>query len=255
MNLITPGEGAAAQYGKALADSEIAIYNGHARRGIGPDFDEDKSPKENFVIGINSALHAAGRAIPTAKVDQSHYVTDKVNDLEEMSKAGKFDKEKYRVWFFGACTSLAYFDELRGGILPESVDRSNLDLLGTTHEMPKVASVAGTITLLDGILASQTIEQIAAAMEKSGNEAIEAVTDPSYHEGREGRAPRLHEEPDRPRGRRRQPGRTFAVGRRERRGGVRDGRRLLILARESYCAGGVIEPNSPWVSSSGPAAK
>ena len=181
VNLITPGEGAAAQYGKALSDSEIAIYNGHARRGIGPDFDEDKSPKENFVIGINSALHAAGRAIPTAKVYQSHYVTDKVNDLEEMSKAGKFDKEKYRVWFFGACTSLAYFDELRGGILPESVDRSNLDLLGTSHEMPKVASVAGTIALLDGILASQTIEQIAAAMMQRGSEAIDAVEEkPGY---------------------------------------------------------------------------
>ena len=28
-----------------------------------------------------------------------------------------------------------------------------------------------------------------------------------------------------------------------------------MLARECYGAGGVIEPNSPWVSSSGPAAK
>ena len=63
---------------------------------------------------------------------------------------------------------------------PSRSNRSNLDLLGTTHEMPKVASVAGTIALLDGILASQAIEQIAAAMEKSGNEAIEAVTDPTY---------------------------------------------------------------------------
>jgi peptidoglycan hydrolase-like protein with peptidoglycan-binding domain len=173
VKLITPGPGAAAQYGQVLADSEIAIYNGHARRGIGPDFDEDKSPTENFVIGINSALHAAGRAIPTSKIYQSHYVTDHVNDLEEMTKAGKFDQEKYRIWFFGACTSLAYFDELRGGILPESIDRSNLDLLGTSHEMPKAASVAGTTALLDGILAAQTIEQIAAAMEARGTEAID----------------------------------------------------------------------------------
>jgi peptidoglycan hydrolase-like protein with peptidoglycan-binding domain len=61
--LISPGEGAAAQYGDALAESEIATYNGHARRGIGPDFDPDKSAKENFIIGVDSALHAAGRAI------------------------------------------------------------------------------------------------------------------------------------------------------------------------------------------------
>ena len=173
VKLITPGAGAKAQYAQALTDYEIAIYNGHARRGIGPDFDEDKSPTENFVIGINSALHDAGRVIPTSKVYQSHYVTDHVNDLEQMTKAGKFNEEKYRIWFFGACTSLAYFDELRGGLLPESIDRSNLDLLGTAHEMPKAASVASTTALLDGILAAQTIEQIAAAMEARGSEAID----------------------------------------------------------------------------------
>ena len=180
VKLITPGEGAAAQYGQALAESEIATYNGHARRGIGPDFDPDKSAKENFIIGVGSALHAAGRAIETSKVEQSHYVLDHENDLEQMTKSGKFDKEKYRIWFFGACTSLAYFDEIRGGLLPESVDRSNLDLLGTRHENPKLASIPETLALLDGILASQTIEQIGAAMEKAGIEAINAITDPAF---------------------------------------------------------------------------
>jgi peptidoglycan hydrolase-like protein with peptidoglycan-binding domain len=178
--LISPGEGAAAQYGDALAESEIATYNGHARRGIGPDFDPDKSAKENFIIGVDSALHAAGRAIATSKIEQNHYVIDHVNDLEQMTKSGRFDKEKYRVWFFGACTSLAYFDELRGGILPESIDRSNLDLLGTRHENPNKASVPETLALLDGILAAQTIEQISAAMEKAGIDAIMSISDPKF---------------------------------------------------------------------------
>jgi peptidoglycan hydrolase-like protein with peptidoglycan-binding domain len=178
--IIAPGEGAAAQYGQALTESEIATYNGHARRGIGPDFDPDKSAKENFVIGVGSALHAAGRAIEPSKIEQSHYVIDHENDLEQMTKSGKFDKDKYRIWFFGACTSLAYFDELRGGLLPESVDRSNLDLLGTRHENPTRASIPETLALLDGILASHTIEQIGAAMEQAGIDAINAITDPRF---------------------------------------------------------------------------
>src|SRR4029077_9616098 len=63
VNVITPGAGAARQFGRALADSEVTLYAGHARRGIGPDFDPDISPAENFVIGVASALHASGRAI------------------------------------------------------------------------------------------------------------------------------------------------------------------------------------------------
>ena len=53
---------------QALADSEVTLYAGHARRGIGPDFDADTSPAENFVIGVASALHASGRAIEPSQV-------------------------------------------------------------------------------------------------------------------------------------------------------------------------------------------
>ena len=84
-----------------------------ARWGIGPDFDDAKSAKENFIVGEGSALHAAGKAVEPSKIEQNHYVIDHVNDLEEMVKAGRFDKEKYRVWFIGPCTSVDFFDELR----------------------------------------------------------------------------------------------------------------------------------------------
>jgi len=178
LNLIAPGTGAAEQFGKGLADSEIAIYNGHARRGIGPDFDEDKSPKENFIIGVGSALHAAGRAIEPSKVEQHHYVIDRVNDLEQMTQSGAFDKEKYRIWFFGACTSIAYFDELRGGILPASMDRSKLDLLGTRAPILKIAGVPSTIAMIEGVLNADTIESITDAMNRAGNEAVEAANVP-----------------------------------------------------------------------------
>ncbi|HEY4228048.1 MAG TPA: hypothetical protein VGM49_06900 [Candidatus Limnocylindrales bacterium] len=169
ISLIPPGTGSKDLYAKGLKESEIAIYNGHARRGVGPDFDSDKSPTENFVIGVASALHAAGRAIPPTKVEQSHYVFEKKNDLEAMTKSGAFDKEKYRIWLFEACTTIAYFDELRGGILPDPVDRSNLDLMGTRKPAPLVTEMASSLAMLDGILAGKTIEQVTAAMDAAGD--------------------------------------------------------------------------------------
>jgi peptidoglycan hydrolase-like protein with peptidoglycan-binding domain len=177
INLIPPGPGAAGQYGRGLSDSEISIYNGHARRGIGPDFDEDKSAKENFVIGIASALHAAGRAVEPKKIEQSHYVVNRKNDLEQMTLSGAFDKEKYRVWLFEACTTIAYFDELRGGILPEGVDRANLDLMGTRLPAPLITEMASSLAMLDGIIGARTIEQITAAMDKAGEDLAKALTD------------------------------------------------------------------------------
>lgn len=174
--LVPPGPGAKGQYAQGLKDSEIAIYNGHARRGIGPDFDKDKSAAENFVIGINSALHKAGRAVSPTKVEQSHYVVDKKNDLEEMTKSGAFDKEKYRIWLFEACTTIAYFDELRGGILPEKMDRTNLDLMGTRIPAPLITEMASSLAMLDGILGAKTIEAITASMDKAGEDVANAMT-------------------------------------------------------------------------------
>ena len=168
-----PGDGAAARFGNALAETELTIYTGHARRGVGPDFDPDKSAKENFIIGVGSALHAAGRATEPSAVEQHHYVTDRVNDLEAMTASGRLDQEKYRVWFFNACTSVAYFDELRGGILPPSMDRRNLDLFATRKPVRTIAGVATSLAMLDGVMAASTAEQITRGMETA---AIARIT-------------------------------------------------------------------------------
>jgi peptidoglycan hydrolase-like protein with peptidoglycan-binding domain len=177
LKLIPAGTGAKEQYANALKEDEIAIYSGHARRGIGPDFDADKSATENFVLGVASGLHKAGRAIAPTKVEQSHYVFEKKNDLEAMTKAGAFDKEKYRIWLFEACTTIAYFDELRGGILPDPVDRKNLDLMGTRLPAPLITEMQSTLAMLDGILAAKTIEQITSEMDRAGDAFLAALPD------------------------------------------------------------------------------
>ena len=174
VSVVTPGTGSAARFGDALADSELTLYTGHARRGIGPDFDPDRSPAENFVFGVGSALHAAGRAVEPRQVEQHHYVIDRVNDLEEMTRAGRFDQERYRVWFFNACSTLAYVDELRGGLLPEAVDRRNLDLFGTRRSVPTAAGLDTTFAVLDGVMNAQTMEQIVRTMGRISAEVAAA---------------------------------------------------------------------------------
>ena len=153
------------------------LYAGHARRGIGPDFDPDNSPAENFVIGVASALHASGRAIEPSQVEQHHYVINRVNDLEQMTARGEFNREQYRIWFFNACTTLAYFDEIRGGILPASMDRSSLDLMGTRDPMPLIAEMPETLAMLDGILAGGDDGGDHARDDAAGIETINAIPD------------------------------------------------------------------------------
>jgi peptidoglycan hydrolase-like protein with peptidoglycan-binding domain len=167
ITLVPPGTGGKAAYAKGLNESELTLYSGHARRGIGPDFDDDKTPYENFVIGVNSALHKAGRLTSPSLVDQHHYVVGKKNDLEAMKDANVWDPEKYRVWFFAACSSIAYIDELRGGLLPEKMDRHNLDVFGTNQPIPIAAGLAPIWQNIEGILAAETMEQIVDRMGKS----------------------------------------------------------------------------------------
>lgn len=172
VTLVPPGTGAKANFAKGLNESELTLYSGHARRGIGPDFDADKSPYENFVIGVNSALHKSGRVTSPDAVAQSHYVVGKKNDLEAMKEAGAWNEEKYRVWFFAACSSIAYIDELRGGLLPEKMDRHNLDVFGTTQSIPIAAGLTPVFSNLEGILAAETMEQIVDRMQTSSLEAF-----------------------------------------------------------------------------------
>ena len=175
ITLVPPGTGAKKAFATGLSESELTLYSGHARRGTGPDFDADKSPYENFVIGVNSALHKAGRVQAAGAAAQSHYVLGKKNDLEEMR--GTFDPEKYRIWFFAACSSIAYMDELRGGLLPEKMDRHNLDLFGTTQAIPIAGGLSPIWANLEGILAAETMEQIVERMQRSTFEAFKAYVD------------------------------------------------------------------------------
>jgi hypothetical protein len=159
---------ATAEFGRFLTDKEITIYSGHARYGTGPDFDAEKSPAENFVIGVNSALHRAGRLKNGYSKEMRDQLRGRANDLEALSKAGKFSARTYQLWFFNACTSLHYLDEIRGGLVTvkkrgKHTKKSRVDLrfVGTRRSVS-----ADALPFLIGLLNQESLAQLLARMDK-----------------------------------------------------------------------------------------
>ncbi len=176
LRLITPGEGAARRFLETLNETEIMTYVGHARGGLGPDFDDKHVGQENVVIGAHSSLH--DRPDTSVRTPRDPYwrtvTSERTNTLEEMTARGAWNEERYRVWLFYACTSLNYQDELRGGLLPPGINRENLDIFGTNKAVPVAAGLEPTFAMIEGILQAQTMEHIVRAMQQRMEDALRA---------------------------------------------------------------------------------
>lgn len=161
INLVVPGEGAASEFSQGLSQDEITIYTGHARYGSGPDFDAKVSPTENFRIGIDTALRAAGRRTTVEEARHHGVAIDEENDLLEMTRSGDFDPNRYRVLFFDACTSLAYLDEIREHVgNPENADVIATRRPSMFSTLDSALGLQETQRFLEGIFASGSIESV-----------------------------------------------------------------------------------------------
>ncbi|MEK6337406.1 MAG: DUF4157 domain-containing protein [Acidobacteriota bacterium] len=170
-------------YAEFLSTKELVIYSGHARYGTGPDFDDKKTVKENFIIGVNSALHKAGKLTSGYDAHMNKILDGYANDLEAMSKAGKIDPDKYQVWFFNACSSINYLDEVRKGLVTDkggkTKSKANLRFVGTTESI-----YSDALKIVDSILNMKTIEQIINIMninEKAEVKAHGEKEKPGYY--------------------------------------------------------------------------
>lgn len=165
--------GAKATFSEFLTQKEITIYSGHARYGTGPDFDDSKSVAENFVIGVNSALHAAGKVTKGYDKKKNDLLKGKANDLEALSKAGKFDSDLYQVWFMNACSSIHYLDEIRGGLVTDRAgnkkSKDKLRFMGTDKS---ISIFTDALNILRGILNMETMDEIIAAMNTTEGEDV-----------------------------------------------------------------------------------
>jgi hypothetical protein len=165
INLVIPGAGAAREFGQGLSQDEITIYTGHARYGSGPDFDAKASPLENFRIGIDSALQAAGRRTRVEEARRHGVAIDQEHDLLDMTRSGGFDPDRYRVLFFNACTSLAYLDEIREHV----GDPENTDVIATRRaslfsDIETEVSMEETQLFLEGIFAAESVEAMISGL-------------------------------------------------------------------------------------------
>lgn len=168
INLIVPAAGAAWAFRQGLSNDEITIYFGHARYGSGPDFDDKDEAAENFRIGIDRAMAAAGRRTRVDVARRHHVAIDEEHDLMEMVNSGNFDADRYRVLFFNACTSLAYLDEIReqiGGTQNVDVVATRRPSMFTTRES-RVA-VTEVQRFLTGILTAESVESVIAGLDEA----------------------------------------------------------------------------------------
>jgi peptidoglycan hydrolase-like protein with peptidoglycan-binding domain len=168
VQLIVAGPGAAAAFGSGLSQGELTLYSGHARYGSGPDFDPKDSSEENFRIGIDAALQAAGRRTRVAEARRHGVAVDEVNDLVELTASREFDRDRYRVLFLNACTSMAYLDELRS----EVGGTGQLDVVGsrlpTSFTTDHARVNANDIQIfLGGVLDGETVEDIVRALDQN----------------------------------------------------------------------------------------
>jgi len=150
VKLITPDTpGAKDQFAKAMSESEMVIYAGHGRYGSGPDFDDIKSPKGNFVIG---------------KPYEAGHVT---------LNPGKTDLQKtamtkdYQLMMFSGCTTSRYLDDLRA--VPGK-DSKNLDLVVSNTETYWDKYGGNALQMLDGVTKGQSINEIKAGLEDTNKE-------------------------------------------------------------------------------------
>jgi hypothetical protein len=92
ITVIAPGKNAKKEFVDLLSKSDVFAYSGHARKGLGP------------YIGAHKYLAKENVRIKNRLIGKT--------DLEKMSAGGKFDPDKYQLWFFNACSSVRYLDEI-----------------------------------------------------------------------------------------------------------------------------------------------
>jgi hypothetical protein len=170
LRVIVPNEQAKESYTDALQNDEVVYYAGHARYGSGPDFDHKDDAEEHFNIGANSAGHESGALQGTYNEHMRDVLKDTDNDLERVSADGGFQRDQYQVWVFGACSTINYLDELRGGLV-SGKDTSNLDILGTGEPIYLVNEGNATIAFIESLIEQDSIQKMIVDMNAVSPEA------------------------------------------------------------------------------------
>jgi hypothetical protein len=160
LNILRPEAASAQLFADALAQSEVIIYMGHSRFGIGPDFDNIKSKDGNFVIGINTPEHQQGLCQAASENAQLNVVTPSNNALLDWATTHPINTSPYRICFFNACNSFRYVDEWRSKIAPIALRDVNTDLFCTRGVVNLGAVAYSSVAFIDQILVGTALETL-----------------------------------------------------------------------------------------------
>ena len=160
VTVISPnGQESLEAFTEAILGSEVLIYEGHGRRGLGPDFDAINIPDGNFLISLKSSLHAKGTV--QAPGDRTYpKVSVQENKLEKLTVENRWGENiKYRIWFFNACNTRFYLDEFRSDLLPADL-RAHTDILLTQNLVSLYTGAATSLAFLDHLLKALPTEDL-----------------------------------------------------------------------------------------------
>jgi hypothetical protein len=117
VTLIMPGKGSAKAFMEAMNKSEIIYYAGHARGGLGPDFDSRNSSDEQLVWGLHEKTNKYDNPSGSYYKKISH---KDGNDLEKAynNKNPSAKESPYRIWMLNACKTQNLMDEFQNGLTP-----------------------------------------------------------------------------------------------------------------------------------------
>lgn len=139
-----------AQFATGMKNDDLIIYGGHGRRGSGPDFDADKSPAGNFVVG--------------PPYEEGHYTLG-ANDLDKPNALSS----GYQLMFFNGCNTKLYADDFRSRASKKG-DKT-LDLVLTSTELYWSETASNTLIFLDGVMAGKSMKAIKDDLEANNQYA------------------------------------------------------------------------------------
>ncbi|HVY60997.1 MAG TPA: peptidoglycan-binding domain-containing protein [Planctomycetota bacterium] len=146
-------EGVAKLFQKAIQDDDVVMYDGHARYGTGPDFDDIDSARGNFLI------NPAGNYPDMGADPAPAHLLDALKSKPGASLAGTtVPKDKYRLLFFDACSSENYIPSLKSGL--KGAADANTDIVASTMPLSFGSGPAQLLNMVSGVTGRKSIDAI-----------------------------------------------------------------------------------------------
>lgn len=136
------------KFAQAMNTDEVVMYTGHGRYGSGPDFDDIKSTKGNYVIG---------------QPFEAGHVKIGENDLKKANMT-----KDYQLVFFDGCNTKYYLDDIR--TKAKGKDSSNLDVIGANTELSWGTSADDVLAVTGGLTSGQSIDDIKSELNRINTE-------------------------------------------------------------------------------------